>query len=283
MICGVDEMIDKFDVQPIGQCTFQAISLSGNRGVTDASELLAQSIVAVSKQSPGKVVKSIYMAFSRTASSAEPVEIELDSLSSGRKIASMSVRVGQGSRLCASGQVFLDSNEVDFIRRAQQIPPVASPEASHLLKIPFEGREIRVVEPFDFMDASDIGSPELHFWLRYSKAPEETYLNQAMLAHFSNHFSIATALRPESGLCIGQAHDAFSSGVLTLHLIFYDPVRVDEWLLYAHESPHAGRGLSCGRADIFRQSGPIVASFTQENLIRAMPAQSRDIDNSRVL
>jgi acyl-CoA thioesterase-2 len=49
---------------------------------------------------------------------------------------------------------------------------------------------------------------------------------------------------------------------------FHRPFRVDEWLLYALESPSAsgGRGLTLGR--FFTQDGKLVASTAQEGVVR---------------
>jgi acyl-CoA thioesterase-2 len=49
---------------------------------------------------------------------------------------------------------------------------------------------------------------------------------------------------------------------------WHRPARVDEWLLYAQESPSAsgGRGLALGR--IYDREGRLVASVAQEATIR---------------
>jgi acyl-CoA thioesterase-2 len=49
---------------------------------------------------------------------------------------------------------------------------------------------------------------------------------------------------------------------------FHRPCRVDDWLLYAIESPSAsgGRGLAFGR--FFTRDGKLVASTAQEGVLR---------------
>jgi len=51
-------------------------------------------------------------------------------------------------------------------------------------------------------------------------------------------------------------------------MYFHQPFRVDEWLLYALDSPaaHGARGLARGR--VFTRDGRLVASTTQEGLMR---------------
>jgi acyl-CoA thioesterase len=40
-------------------------------------------------------------------------------------------------------------------------------------------------------------------------------------------------------------------------------------MLLSHESPMAGLGRSYGRAHVYAESGELVASYVQENMIRA--------------
>jgi acyl-CoA thioesterase II len=54
-------------------------------------------------------------------------------------------------------------------------------------------------------------------------------------------------------------------------LWFHRDVRVDDWLLYAMDSPsaHGARGFS--RGQIFDRGGRLVCSVAQENLMRSLP------------
>src|SRR5690606_41986019 len=49
---------------------------------------------------------------------------------------------------------------------------------------------------------------------------------------------------------------------------FHRPFRVDEWLLYAMESPAAAAARGFARGSIYTQDGKLVASVAQEGLIR---------------
>ena len=53
-------------------------------------------------------------------------------------------------------------------------------------------------------------------------------------------------------------------------LWFHRAFRIDEWLLYSMESTNASgaRGYACGK--FFKQDGTLVASTTQEGLIRVL-------------
>ena len=162
--CTVEEMIDKFDVQACGEGRFLSVPLTGGRGAVDASQILSQSVVAASKTEPDKSMKSIHMVFSRVASDKCDIELEVESMHSGRSFGSLTVTAWQEGRLLARGLVLVDSDEPDLIRHQSAMPDVASPEESHLLEMPVVGRELRLVERVDLMDPQDVGPGTLNVW-----------------------------------------------------------------------------------------------------------------------
>ena len=53
------------------------------------------------------------------------------------------------------------------------------------------------------------------------------------------------------------------------------PFRMDEWLLYAIDSPNAGGGRGFCRGQIFNQQGELVVSVAQEGLIRKLDLSAK--------
>jgi len=51
-------------------------------------------------------------------------------------------------------------------------------------------------------------------------------------------------------------------------LWFHRDFKIDDWLLYAIESPSASNARGYARGSIFDQSGSMIASVSQEGLIR---------------
>ena len=272
MVGDLSELLEAFDVEPAGAGRFRARNLDGaGRDVVDGSQILAQSIAAACKSVPGKCAKSAHMIFSRAASVHTPLELEVDVLHAGRSFASVTVTARQEGRPCARGLLMLDADTPDLVRHQAEMPDVPGPEAAEPHDMGVNGRELRIVGGAYTGDPdAPVGPPELFAWLRYREAPPEPWLNQALVAHFTGHLSIATALRPHAGLGQAMAHRTLSTGVLSITIAFHEPVRADNWMLYAHESPHAGRGLAYARAQVFAQSGRLLASFSQEAMLRAL-------------
>jgi acyl-CoA thioesterase II len=101
------------------------------------------------------------------------------------------------------------------------------------------------------------------------------------VGYASDGFLIGTAMRPHPGVGQALAHVAISTSVITQTLTFHDEFDASSWLLLAHHSPEAGRGRSFGRADVFTPDGRLVASFCQENMIRAFTDDRRPAAGER--
>ncbi len=94
---------------------------------------------------------------------------------------------------------------------------------------------------------------------------------RTLLAYPTDGWLIATALRPHLGYGQAIAHREISSGVVSRSISFEDEFGSEEWLLLDHESVHAGGGRVFGRADVFTEDGRLVASSSQDALVRAWP------------
>ena len=49
---------------------------------------------------------------------------------------------------------------------------------------------------------------------------------------------------------------------------FHRPFKMDDWLLYAQDSPYAGGARGLSRGAFYTQKGELISSVAQEGLIR---------------
>jgi acyl-CoA thioesterase II len=134
--------------------------------------------------------------------------------------------------------------------------------------------EIRVFQGPLLLPKGDIAAPEYSFWFRSQGAPDDAAIQQALLIPPTLMFLIGVALRPQR-LSQDQAHISVDTGVLAHTVTFHDEARVNDWLLVTMESPQSGAGCTFGRGHVFSRGGTLLASFEQENMVRAMRAHSR--------
>ena len=107
--------------------------------------------------------------------------------------------------------------------------------------------------------------------------PERADLAKALVAHFTGHLAISTTMRGHPGIGTAMAHDTVSTGVMGISISFHEPVAWEGWLLYHHESTQVGGGMSYVRGQVYTESGALVASFTQEGMIRAFVADGAEL------
>ncbi|MCC7248084.1 MAG: acyl-CoA thioesterase II [Lysobacter sp.] len=92
-------------------------------------------------------------------------------------------------------------------------------------------------------------------------------LHRALLAYASDFHLLGTATFPH-GISYYQPNVQMAS--LDHALWFHRPFRADDWLLYSIDSPSAQGARGLARGQIFDRNGGLVASTTQEGMIRVL-------------
>ena len=141
------------------------------------------------------------------------------------------------------------------------------PEKMHrylTIKRPFE---FRPVQPMEFMSLEPRPAVK-HVWIKTVDAlPDEQSLHQNLLAYVSDYELLGTSTLPH-GLPFGQGRVMMAS--LDHALWFHRDVRVDDWLLYSMDSPNSSGARGFARGQFFNREGALVASSTQEGLVRVL-------------
>ena len=131
-------------------------------------------------------------------------------------------------------------------------------------KRPFEFRPVR---PMNFLQPEKL-PPVKHVWIKaVDRLPDDVSLHQNMLAYVSDYELLGTSTLPH-GLPFGQGRVQMAS--LDHALWFHRDVRVDEWFLYAFDSPSASGARGFARGQFFTEDGRLVASAAQEGLVRLL-------------
>ena len=274
MAFTVQDIADSLAFEEVGPDRYRAPNVEVGHNVVFGGQLLAQSMAAAVRGHDDKTVKTIHTVFSRAASPDAGVEITVDRMHAGRAMASSTVSISQGDRLCTRSIVLLTADEPDFIRHADG-PRMASKPDDAAPAPEFGAWEARTVGDADISDPDAVGPAELDIWLRFPDAPDDPFLSQALAAFASDGYLIGTAMRPHKGVGQSLAHKTITTGVLSHTMTFHEPFAAADWLLFSHRSPYAGHGRGYGQADVFTSDGTLVASFVQDSLIRALTAGSK--------
>jgi len=129
-------------------------------------------------------------------------------------------------------------------------------------KRPFMVRPVR--QP-DFLHPEKL-EPVKHVWIRaVDNLPDDPVLHQILLVYVSDYELLGTATLPH-GISFTSSKTKMAS--LDHAVWFHHRFRIDEWLLFAFDSPVTSGARGLARCMVFTQDGKLVASSAQEGLIR---------------
>jgi acyl-CoA thioesterase/uncharacterized protein (DUF427 family) len=263
-------LVEMLDVRPEGNGRFVGLARSdGRRPVVEGSQVLGQAIVAAGRLAPDRRAVSSHIVFLRGADARQPLDFELTELSSGRTFTGLTVQMLQAGRVCAAGTVLLDVTSPEILRHSVAPPDVPVPYDCPPHDMGVTGRDLRVVEGAYTDDAdAPAGPPTLDCWVRFRDLPDDPALHAGLLAQFTGHMPIATALRPHPGVGQSQAHRTVSMGINAINLSLHAEVRADRWMLYHHESTFAGDGMTHASCRVHAEAGELLASFDVDAMVR---------------
>ena len=245
-------------------------------------QVLGQALMAANGTVEGRVVHSIHAYFLRRGDVNAPIVYEVDRARDGNHFSTRRVvAIQHGAQIFNMGASFqhlesgldhrLDMPDVpppesllDLGEAYREAAPRLPARVRRLLERPGPF-EFRPVEIFDGPPRTG-GAPRRHMWFRAgAPLPDDEALHRALLAYVSDFHLLGTALVPH-GLTYATPDLVMAS--IDHAMWFHRPVRVDEWLLYATDSPSASQARGFARGSVFTRDGILVASTAQEGLMR---------------
>lgn len=287
----LDDLITLLKLERIEKNIFRGDSRDIGSAQVFGGQVLGQALSAAQHTVEGRVAHSLHAYFLRRGDMDAPIIYEVDRARDGGSFSNRRVVAIQHGRpifnLAASYQ-----NPEQGLDHQAEMPDVPGPEglkdlaevaSDHLDKLPEKLRRFMTDKrPFDFRPVEPIVLDDprpreavKHVWIRtVDKLPDDHALHQNLLAYVSDYELLGTATLPH-GLPFGRGKVIMAS--LDHALWFHRKVKIDEWLLYAMDSPNASGARGYARGQLFTQDGRLVASTTQEGLIRVIdePRETR--------
>ncbi len=247
-------------------------------------QVLGQALVAASATVEARAVHSLHAYFLRRGDFNSPIVYEVDrardgnhfstrriiAIQHGAQIFNMSASFQSVERgfdhQLPMPQVPAPEELTDLDTHTRAILPHLPPAIRRVLeqKRPFE---FRPVQPPNFLQPQKM-SPFRNIWLRaVEKLPDDDALHRCLLAYVSDFNLLDTAMMPH-GIPTAAAKLVIAS--IDHAMWFHRNVRVDDWLLYSTDSPSASGARGFARGSIFARDGRLVASTSQEGLLRVM-------------
>lgn len=280
----LDDLITLLRLERIEENIFRGVSRDIGSPQVFGGQVLGQALSAAQNTVEGRVAHSLHAYFLRRGDMGAPIIYEVDRARDGGSFSNRRVVAIQHGRpilnLAASFQV-----PQDGLSHQAEMPDVPAPDGlkdlTHLAagvldSIPVKLRRFLTDQrPFEFrpVEQSDLDDPKArppvkHVWIRAVDAmPDGVALHQNLMAYVSDFELLTTATLPHA-LPFTRGRIFLAS--LDHALWFHREFRMDEWLLYSMESPNASGARGFARGQFFTQDGKLVASTTQEGLIRVV-------------
>jgi len=277
----VADLIDVLDIKATSATEFVGRTQWMPHGRVFGGQVLAQALVAAMRTMvDNRAPHSLHSYFLRPGDIAKEIEFSVEILRDGRSFSARRVHALQDGKPIFSMIASFQDEDAGLNHQSEMpkgvTPPEELPTAAQLLGAldhpvtnywskarPFDLRHAS--EPVYLQPAKEQLAEQLIWFKALSKLPDDPALQAAALAYASDYSILESILRRHG---ISWAHPGLASASLDHAMWFHRPARVDDWLLYAQESPSAqnGRGLSQGK--IFNRDGSLIASVAQEGMIR---------------
>ncbi len=281
----LDALIRQLDLEQLEVNLFrgQSKDLWGPR--VFGGQVIGQALAAAERTIEDRLPHSLHAYFLLPGDAEAPIVYQVERVRDGRSFSARRVQAIQHGRPILSMIASFQAPEVG-LEHAAPMPDVPPPQAltpsselnerwlSQAGPVPAKASEallapsaieFRPVDPKDPFHPSPC-EPRQAVWFRAAgRVPDDPKLHRCILAYASDYTLMGTALRPHGRSWYQPAMVVAS---IDHALWFHRAARVDEWLLYAMDSPSAQMARGLARGQIFDRDGRLVASVAQEGLMR---------------
>jgi acyl-CoA thioesterase-2 len=280
-----DSLMSILDLETLERNLFRGRSPDVGWSRVFGGQVIGQSLYAACKTVEGREPHSLHAYFLLPGDPTIPIVYEVDRLRDGRSFTTRRVlAVQKGEAIFAMSASFHVAEE--GFEHQMPMPDVPMPETlpdreemrrSVLPHMPAMVRayyererpiEIRPVEIERYATGGRM-EPKFNVWIKAMQPlPDEAAVHQSVLAYASDLMLLDSSLVAHGR----TVFDANIQGASLDHALwFHRPFRADDWLLYSQDSPSTSGARGFSRGLIFNRQGDLVASVTQEGLIRPRP------------
>lgn len=291
MQSALEDLIALLTLERIEENIFRGDSRDLGSPQVFGGQVLGQALTAAQWTVEGRVAHSLHAYFLRRGDTNSPVVYEVDRSRDGGSFSNRRVVAIQHGRPILNLAASFQAPE-DGLEHQATMPNVPGPEKLQALhefardlpdgvpmklrrflteKRPFEFRPVR---PINFTQREKL-PPETYVWIRaVDELPDDPVLHQNLLAYVSDYELLGASTLPHE---LSYAADNVIMASLDHALWFHRRLRIDQWHLYAIDSPNASGARGFSRGQFFAEDGSLVASSSQEGLVRVVdPGKARD-------
>jgi acyl-CoA thioesterase-2 len=278
----VETLLAVLDLAPEGPDRFAGTSLRFGPRVF-GGQVIAQALVAASRTvRPGRTPHSLHAYFLLPGDPDIPIVYAVDRVRDGGSFSTRTVTAEQSGRPIFILSASFQRHDDGFDHEAE-LPDVPSPEdlpsdAEIAERIALDGSEavrrywsrprpvvLKPADPDWYLMRRGARTRQA-MWMRpAAPLPDDAAIHTAVLAYLSDMTLLDTALAVH-GRSVFDADLQVPS--IDHAMWFHRPPRIEDWVLYAQDSPSASGGRGFTRGLLFARDGRLLASVAQEGLMR---------------
>lgn len=277
------DLLSLLDLEEIGEDRFRGYSPATAGKQVYGGQAVAQALVAATRTVPAdRPAHSLHGYFVLAGDPRTPIDFAVERVRDGRSFTTRRCIATQNGRTIFSLEASFQQRE-DGLRHAMAMPGVPDPDSLDDMDALVErfraflpepaqkwmktrsALDMRIVAPEEMLFPEHRHAEQMIWFRIRGPLPEDQATHSALLAYLSDMTLLNTALTAH-GRNIFDPHIQVAS--LDHALWIHRALRVDDWLLYAQESPMAAHARALTRGQIFTRNGELVASVAQEGLVR---------------
>ena len=276
-------LVDLLTVEELDRDLYRGKRNPGGQGRVFGGQVIAQALMsAVGSVDEDRVAHSLHAYFMRPGDEKLPIIFRVERDYDGGSFSNRRVIAIQRGKPILNMTASFQRQEKGLEHQAE-MPDVPQPEElateSEIAEryrdrfpkafVDFMTRpraiELRPVE--SWLDPeNEVRNGLRQTWIRTSgPVGDDPIMHRAILAYASDMTLLGTSMKPHG---VNWLMPQMQTASLDHALWFHDDVRVDDWLLYACDSPWSGGARGYNRGHLFTRDGKLIASATQEGLIR---------------
>jgi acyl-CoA thioesterase-2 len=274
------KLVEFLHVRQIAENTFRGESRDLGTPQVYGGQVLGQAIYAAQKTVEGRSIHSAHAYFLRRGDFNQHIDYHVEISRDGGSFSARRVEAIQHGRPIFNLSASFHKAE-DGLEYAEKFLMPPGPDEMEVSQEELDNINQRsnilfdsafLIRPVDI--SRDPKSPKIQFWLKTKeKLPEDEATQRAVLAYISDFGLLASVTIPYDNMMrakVKQGKRKLSMASIDHVIWFHRLFRMDNWHLFSTSpiSTSGARGLAQGR--VFNKAGQLVASTTQEGLLRQL-------------
>lgn len=279
----LQDLLNLLDLETIEEGLYRGQSQDLGFAALFGGQVMGQALCAAKKTlAEDRQVHSLHSYFLRPGDAHKPIVYDVESIRDGKSFSTRRVQAIQYGKpifyMTASFQVAEEG-----IEHQSTMPDVPGPEGlisdldvhrKHAELIPEALRSkftsdkpilMRFVTDYNPFNPQKTEAKR-YVWLKANgEMPDDLRIHKYLLAYASDFNFLPTALQPHG---LSFASPKMQMATIDHAMWFHRDFRMDDWVLYAIDSPSASNARGLVRGQVFNRQGQLVASTIQEGLIR---------------